>query len=123
MASLAEAKGAARIPFKTGVGHKTPPYGRETYADPKNHKYPLTKDGKPDPGRISAAMHYSSEEKNRVAGRYSVAEWATIRRRIAAAANRQFGAGHTAGTSGNFVKGKSSDEHAKAAISAARKAR
>lgn len=44
------------------------PYGDETYADPKNGKYPLTEDGKLSSKRIHAAWAYISMPKN--AGKY-----------------------------------------------------
>jgi HK97 family phage prohead protease len=40
------------------------PYGNEQYADPKNGKYPLTKNGKLDSKRIHAAWSYINQQDN-----------------------------------------------------------
>jgi hypothetical protein len=54
-------------------------YGRATFADPVNHKYPID-----TPGRIKAAWAYSHQPSN--AAKYSAAELRTIRSRIRQAA-------------------------------------
>lgn len=52
----------------------------ETFADPKDHKYPLTKDGKPSKERIEAAWKYIHMPKNQKG--YTPAEVKAIERRI-----------------------------------------
>lgn len=74
--------------------HKTPPKGYPTdtakYGDPENHKYPLD-----TPARVRSAMAYFNAPGQRTAGGYSMTKWASIGRRIAAAANSAFGDGHS----------------------------
>ena len=57
-------------------------YGRTTYADPVNKKYPID-----TPGRIKAAWAYIHQPRN--AGKYTAAEVRTIKSRIRAAARRR----------------------------------
>jgi hypothetical protein len=54
-------------------------YGKATFADPVNHKYPID-----TPGRIKAAWAYIHQPSN--AHKYSAAELRTIKRRIRGAA-------------------------------------
>ena len=54
-------------------------YGKTTFADPVNNKYPID-----TPGRIKAAWAYIHQPVN--AGKYSAEEVRTIKRRIRAAA-------------------------------------
>lgn len=75
--------------------HKTPPKGkpksRSQYADPKNLKWPI------DAKHIRAAVSYFNHGNK---SNYSSSQWATIGRRIAAAANRLISKGHA------FANGK-----------------
>lgn len=57
-------------------------YGRTSYADPVNKKYPID-----TPGRIKAAWAYIHQPRN--AGKYTAAEVRTIKSRIRAAARRR----------------------------------
>ena len=57
-------------------------YGRTTYADPVNKKYPID-----TPGRIKAAWAYIHQPRN--AAKYSAAEVRTIKSRIRAAAKQR----------------------------------
>ena len=107
MASLAEAKG--------GKGKHPKPYGDVPYADPTNGKYPL------DSKHIDAAVGYFDHAGERTGGGYTTSEWATMGRRVAAAANKLIGPGHH--FSGGKISRESQDGRAKAAISAARKAK
>ena len=88
--------------YKVNFGNKTPPKGypkdKSQYADPANFKYPID-----SAARIRAAMVYYNHSGQRGAGGYSMGEWAAIGRRIAAAANRVFGSGHS--YSGGSIKG------------------
>lgn len=74
--------------------HKTPPKGkpsdRSQYADPENYKYPLD-----TPSRVRAAMVYFNHSGQRQAGGYSMSKWAQIGKKIASAANKAFGSGHS----------------------------
>ena len=54
-------------------------YGRATFADPVNHKYPID-----TPGRIKAAWAYIHQPRN--ASKYTGAETRTIKSRIRRAA-------------------------------------
>jgi hypothetical protein len=63
----------------TDPGEGLERYGRATFADPVNHKYPID-----TPGRIKAAWAYIHQPSN--AAKYSAAEQRTIRSRIRAAA-------------------------------------
>jgi uncharacterized protein DUF6582 len=54
-------------------------YGKTTFADPVNHKYPID-----TPGRIKAAWAYIHQPSN--AGKYTGEEVRTIKRRIRQAA-------------------------------------
>jgi hypothetical protein len=56
-------------------------YGRTSYADPVNKKYPID-----TPGRIKAAWAYIHQTNN--AGKYTPAEVRTIKRQIRDAAKR-----------------------------------
>lgn len=82
---------------KAAIAHKegepkSPPKGYPTdksqYADPQNYSWPIDK-----PSRIRSAMAYYNAGKGK--NTYSDEEWATIGRKIAAAANTAFGAGHS----------------------------
>ena len=57
-------------------------YGRTSYADPVNKKYPID-----TPGRIKAAWAYIHQPRN--AEKYTPAEVRTIKRRIRDAARRR----------------------------------
>ena len=57
-------------------------YGRTTYADPVNKKYPID-----TPGRIKAGWAYIHQPRN--AAKYTPAEVRTIKSRIRAAARRR----------------------------------
>ena len=57
-------------------------YGRTSYADPVNKKYPID-----TPGRIKAAWAYIHQPRN--AGKYTSAEVRTIKGRIREAARRR----------------------------------
>jgi hypothetical protein len=78
---------------------KSPPAGFPTdtskYADSTNYKYPIDTDA-----RIHAAVAYFNHDGQREAGNYTTDEWATIGRKIAAAANKAFGDGYS------FANGK-----------------
>src|SRR5271157_2076311 len=72
---------------------KSPPKGYPTdpaqYGDPKNFKYPI------DKKHINSAVGYFNHDGMQKKGGYSDTEWATIGRRIAAAANKLIGPGHS----------------------------
>jgi len=57
-------------------------YGRTTYADPANKKYPID-----TPGRIKAAWAYIHQPRN--AEKYTAAEVRTIKSRIRSTARRR----------------------------------
>lgn len=96
---------AAGMPFDLGTllayravaektdAPKSPPkgYPSETskYADPTNYKYPIDTDA-----RIHAAVAYYNHSGQQSAGGYSEEEWASIGRKIVAAANSAFGGGY-----------------------------
>lgn len=80
---IAEKEGAPKSPPK---GYPTDP---KLYGDPKNFKYPL------DEKHINAAVSYFNHDGMQKKGGYSDAEWATIGKRIAAAANKLIGPGHS----------------------------
>ena len=61
--------------------HENKPYGDVTYADPKNHKYPIN-----NSEHIRAALSYINHPKN--AAEYSPSELAAIKGRIHQAAKR-----------------------------------
>ncbi len=86
--------------------HKTPPKGkpqnRDLYADPDNYKYPI------DQKHIKAAVGYYNHPGMQEKGGYSDAQWAEIGKRLAAAANRLIGPGHT------FADGKIDTKDVKA---------
>ena len=84
----------AAIPHKDGEP-ESPPKGfpqsvdTDHYADPENHSWPIDTDA-----RIHSAVSYfnaGGEAKDP----YNADEWATIGKRIAAAANKAFGKGYT----------------------------
>lgn len=74
-------------------GHLTPPADKPTsdtdYGDPVNYAYPM------DSAHIKAAVGYFNHPDMRAKGGYSEAEWEKIGTRIADAANREIGDGHT----------------------------
>lgn len=73
---------------------KSPPKGWPTdkslYADPDHFKYRL--DG---PGHIQSAMGYYNVAVNKSKGGYNDAQWDAMGRKIVAAANKEFGSGHS----------------------------
>lgn len=73
--------------------HKSAPAGkpknRDLYADPEHYKYPI------DRKHIHAAISYFNQGGMREKGGYSESEWASIGRRIAAAANKEIGSGYS----------------------------
>lgn len=83
--------------------HKSPPKGKpqdkSQYADPKNYKYPI------DKKHIAAAVAYFNHSGQQAKGGYSDAQWASIGRKIAAAATRLTGVKHTY-SNGKIVTGK-----------------
>jgi len=85
--------------------HKTAPAGkpanRDLYADPDNYKYPI------DKRHVKAAVRFYNQSGMQSKGGYSDAQWAGIGKRIAAAANRLIGPGHT------FADGKIDDKDVK----------
>jgi len=85
--------------------HKTAPAGkpanRDLYADPDNYKYPI------DKRHVKAAVRFYNQSGMRFKGGYSDAQWAEIGKRIASAANRLIGSGHT------FADGKIDDKDVK----------
>ncbi len=60
----------------------------ETYADPKHHSYPLTKDGEPSRKRTVAAWGYIHQRRN--AAKYAPEEAERIKGRIRRFAKRHF---------------------------------
>ncbi|WP_436664225.1 phage protease [Alicyclobacillus acidoterrestris] len=78
---------------KVANAHKSPPKGKPTdksqYADPDHYKYPI------DAKHIRAAVSYFNQSGQQSAGGYSDDQWASIGRKIAAAANKLIGPGHS----------------------------
>jgi HK97 family phage prohead protease len=64
------------------------PYGNETYADPKNGKYPLTKNGKLDSKRIHAAWSYINQADNAAKYPLNGVTLGAVKARIKAAAKK-----------------------------------
>src|SRR6266496_2856952 len=64
------------------------PYGNETYADPKNGKYPLTKNGKLDSKRIHAAWSYINQAGNAAKYPLNGVTLSSVKARIKAAAKK-----------------------------------
>jgi hypothetical protein len=83
--------------FKSAEGvtnaHATPPKGKPQsaaqYADPANFKYPI------DVEHIKAAVAYFNHSGAQQKGGYSPQQWASIGGKIAGAANKLIGAGHS----------------------------
>lgn len=91
---------------------KSPPKGypadNSKYGDPTNYKYPIDTDA-----RIHAAIAYYNHDGQQAAGGYDDAEWASIGRRIVAAANKAFGDGYS--LEGGKIKTPSTNANGRAA--------